>query len=244
MKIFRFFLLIMFCLNCTGCFQAESNLKITENGAVTMRNKFLGVPYIAGVIEESKNNLIKNNPNAKVKSVTDGGYSGYEVEIFYPDFEKFATNNIDTYQARPGKCTGVQISKGLLYDTCTFDLLFEGRKADNTDVAEAMAQALLAQVKFDFAIEIPYAAEKSNADYMSNDGKILTWNIAPAFINGQDKSIKLDFKIYHTLRIAATFFIVLLLIAGVIYNVSQSKKKQLPENPDDSNDEQKNFQNK
>ena len=242
MKIFKIFLLLTICLSCAGCFQAESNLKISENGAVTMRNKFLGVPYIAGVIEQFKNNLLKNNSNAKVKSVTDGGYSGYEVEIFYPDMEKFAANDIEVYQARPGKCNGIQFSKGLLYDSCTFDLLFEGRKADNSDVAEAMAQTLLAQVKFDFAVELPYAAENSNADLMSNNGKILTWNIAPALINGQDKSIKFSFKIYHTLRIAATFFIVLLLIAGVIYNVSQSKKKQISK--DDFDNEKENFQNK
>ena len=227
MKILKFFLLLVMCLSCCGCFQAESNLKITDNGAVTMRNKFVGVPYISGIIEQSKNNLLKNNPDAKVRNVSEGGYNGYEVEIFYPNMDKFAANNIDMYQARPGKCNGVQISHGFFYDTCNFDLLFEGREIDSSELAESMAQAFLAQVKFDFAVEIPYAAENSNADYMSNDGKILTWNIAPALINGQDKSIKFNFKIYHPLRIAATFFLALLIIAGVIYNLSQAKNRQL-----------------
>lgn len=240
MKILRIFLLLVVCLNCTGCFQAESNLKITDDGAVTMRNKFVGVPYIAGIIEESKNNLIKNNPNAKVRNVSEGGYSGYEVEIFYPNLERFAANGIEMYQARPGKCEGVQISSGLFYDTCTFDLLFEGREVDSSELAESMAQAFLAQVKFDFAVEIPYAAETSNADYMSNDGKFLTWNIAPALISGQDKSIQLNFKIYHTLRIAAAFFLLLLIISGVIYNFSQLEKKKVLKA--DSEDEQEKSQ--
>ena len=228
MKILKIFLLLVISLSCSGCFQAESILKITESGAVTMRNKFVGVPYIAGIIEQSKNNLLKNNPDAKVRNVSEGGYNGYEIEIFYPTLDKFATNGIEMYQARPGKCSGVQISNGFFYDICNFDLLFEGREIDNyDDFAESMAQMFLAQVKFDFAVEIPYAAENSNADLMSNDGKFLTWNIAPALINGQDKSIKLNFKIYHTLRIAATFFLVLLIIAGVIYNFSQMKNRRL-----------------
>lgn len=239
MKLLKFFLVIVTCLNCAGCFQVETNLKITDNGAVTIRNKIIGVPYIAGVIEGAKNNFLKSNPDAKIKSVGEGNFSGYEIEIFYPDMEKFAANDIDMYQARPGKSAGIQISKGWFYDTCTFDLLFEGREIDHSDeLAESMAQTFLAQIKFDFAVELPYAAETSNADYMSNDGKFLTWNMAPFLINGQDKSIKLKFKIYHIPRIAATFFLALLLIAGVIYNFSQLKKKQTLENGSENEQEQ------
>lgn len=239
MKIFKIFLLLAMCLTCTGCFQAESDIKIADTGEVVMRNKFIGLPYIAGIIENSKKNLLESNPNAKVKSVNEGNYYGYEVEIFYPDMEKFAANNIEMYQARPGKCTGIQISKGWFYDSCNFDLLFEGREIDNSDLAESMAQALFAQIKFDFVVGIPYAADSSNADFMSNDGKILTWNIAPALINGQDKSIKLSFKIYNRVRIAATFFLTLLIIAGVIYNLNQAKiREQVKKgNSDKGNDE-------
>ena len=214
------------CLSCAGCFQADSNLKISDVGEVTLRNKFLGVPYIAGIIEESKNSMLKNNPDAKIKPVAEGGYSGYEVEIFYPDMKSFAANNFEIYQARPGKCTGIQISDGWFYNSYSFDLLFEGRQADYQNAGAMLAQSLLAQIKFDFSVELPYAAETSNADFMSNDGKNLTWNIAPALTNGQDKSIKLNFKIYNKLRIAATFFIVLIIVAGVIYNLSQAKKRE------------------
>ena len=227
MKILKFFLIAAVCLNCAGCFQADSNLKITDDGAVTMKNKFVGVPYIAGIIEETKNNLLKNYPDSKVRNVSQGGFSGYEVEIFFPNMEKFAANNFEMYQARPGKCTGVQISNGFFYDTCNFDLLFEGREIDDNYFSESMAQAFFAQIKFDFAVELPYAAESSNADLMTNDGKFLTWNIAPALINGQDKFIKWNFKIYHPVRIAATFFIVLLIIAGVIYNLNQAKIREI-----------------
>lgn len=227
MKTLKIFLLLAMCLACAGCFQAETDLKINDNGEVLMRNKFIGVPYLAGIIEKSKESLLEGNPDAKVKSVTEGDYQGYEVEIFYPDMEKFAANNIEMYQARPGKCTGVQVSKGWFYDTCNLDLLFEGREAESPDLAESMAQALFAQIKFDFVVGIPYAADSSNADFMSNDGKILTWNIAPALISGQDKSIKLSFKIYNRVRIAATFFLTLLIIAGVIYNFSQAKIRRI-----------------
>ena len=215
------------CISCAGCFQADSNLKISDVGEVTLRNKFLGVPYIAGIIEDTKNNLLKNNPNAKVKTVAEGGYSGYEVEIFYPNMESFAANNFEIYQARPGKCTGVQISDGWFYNSYSFDLLFEARQNDYSSAGAAVfAQSILAQIKFDFSVELPYAAESSNADFMSNDGKILTWNVAPALINGQDKFIKLNFKIYNKLRIAATFFLALIIVAGIAYNLSESRKRK------------------
>ncbi len=224
-KICKIFLVSVICLACAGCFQAESNLKITDSGEVTMRNKFLGAPYIAGIIEQTKNNLLKNNPAAKIQPVSEGGFSGYEVEIFYPDIEKFAANEIEMYQARPGKCTGVQISSGWFYDSCSFDLLFGGNTIDapSREVA-LLTESIISQFKFDFAVELPYAADSTNADLMSNDGKILTWNLAPALINGQDKSIKLNFKIYHKVRIAATFFLALILIGGVIFNLSQTRK--------------------
>lgn len=213
------------CLTCAGCFQAESNLKITDGGAVTLRNKFIGVPYIAGIIEETKINLLKNNPDAKVKTVAEGGYSGYEIEIFFPTMESFAANNIEIFQARPGKCSGIKISNGWFYNSYSFDLLFEGKKTDYQNAGEILAQSILAQVKFDFSVELPYAAEISNADFMSNDGKILTWNIAPALINGQNKSMQVNFKIYNTTRIAATFFLALIIIAGVIFNLIQAKSR-------------------
>ncbi len=229
MKIFKIFLLAVMCLSCAGCFQVESNLKINDSGAVTMRNKFIGAPLIAGIIEETKNNVLKNNPDAKIKSVTEGGFSGYEFEIFYPNMESFAANNFEMYQARPGKCTGVQISNGWFSNSYSFDFLVDGRKLDDSEFGETMAQTFLAQVKFDFMVEIPYAAESSNADFMSNDGKILKWNIAPALIGGQDKSVKLNFKIYNTTRIVATFFLALIIIAGVIYNLSQAKIREKAE---------------
>ena len=215
------------CLSCAGCFQVDSNLKVDDNGAVTLKNKFIGVPYIAGIIEETKNDFLKNNPNAKVKPVSEGGYSGYEFEIFFPTMEEFAANNIEMYQARPGKCKGIQISNGWFYNSYSFDLLFEGRKdIDTSDLGTAVAQSLLAQVKFDFVVELPNAAESSNADYMSNDGKILRWNIAPALINGQNKTVQVNFRIYNNVRIAATFFLALIIVAGIIYNLSQAKNRQ------------------
>ncbi len=228
MKICKIFLLALMCLSCAGCFQAESNLKITDSGAVTMRNKFIGAPLIAGIIEETRNSIIKNNPDAKIKPVTEGGFSGYEFEMFFPTMESFAANNFELFQARPGKCNGIQISNGWFYNSYTFDLVFEGRKDIDTQGA-MLAQSFLAQIKFDFSVELPYAAESSNADFMSNDGKILTWNIAPALINGQNKSMQVNFKIYNTVRIAATFFLALIIIAGVIFNLSQAKNREKAE---------------
>ena len=214
-------------MSCAGCFQVDSNLKIDDNGAVIMKNKILGEPYIASIIEKSKDNIIKNYPNAKIKPASEGGYTGYEIEMFFQSVEEFAANNFEMFQARPGKCNGIQVSNGWFYNSYTFDLLIERDKnIDREDFSMAFAQSLLSQGKFDLIIELPNAAESSNADYMSNDGTVLRWNLAPALIHGQSKIVRLNFSIYNNVRIAATFFLVLIIVAGIIYNLSQAKNRE------------------
>lgn len=225
-------------MSCAGCFQIDSTLKIDDNGAVIMKNKILGDPYIAGIIEEAKNSITKNYPNAKINPASEGDYTGYEIEMFFQSIEEFAANNFELFQARPGKCNGIQISNGWFYNSYTFDLLIErSRDIDRADLSMAFAQSLLAQGKFDLIMELPNAAEISNADYMSNDGKILRWNLAPALIHGQNKNVQVNFRIYNNVRIAATFFLALIIVAGIIYNLSQSKQRK-------NKLDQDNFQNK
>ena len=214
-------------MSCSGCFQIDSTLKIDDNGAVIMKNKILSDPYVSSIIEKAKDNITKNYPNAKITPASEGGYTGYEIEMFFQSIEEFSSNNFELFQARPGKCNGIQISNGWFYNSYTFDLLIERDKnIDREDFSMAVAQSLLAQGKFDLIIELPNAAESSNADYMSNDGTILRWNLAPALIHGQSKTVRLNFVIYNNVRIAATFFLVLIIVAGIIFNLSQTKNRQ------------------
>ena len=88
-----------------------------------------------------------------------------------------------------------------------------------------MAQAILSQAKLDLKIIIPNYSESNNADVVSDDGKILSWNIINSFINGQDKQIKLNFKVLNTGNVAITI-LGLMVIIGLIVKF---KKKNKPE---------------
>ena len=223
-ETFKIFLLGLICLTCAGCFQAESTITVNDDGTVITKSKFVAIPYLAGAIGETKNNLAKNNPNAKINPVSEGNLSGYEVELNYASMDKFISNDMVMYQAIPGKCAGLQQNKGWFFNEYSFDFCFEGRDMNTqNNEGAAIAQAMLAQVKFDFVINLPYSAESSNADFTSNEGKTLTWNLATALINGQDKFVKVKFKIWNRAQIAITIFLVLAILGGTIYSLNKSK---------------------
>ena len=228
-KIFKICVLVLACLMCAGCFQAEVNITVNDDGTITTKNKILANVLMAGAVERAKDDMIRNSTNAKVQSVTEGDLTGYIVEITYEDLDKFKMSNSNFYQGTPGKSKGIQKFGGWFYDEYSIDLVFENDNLRNNgtydDMASmAMAQAMLSQVKFDFTINLPYAAEDNNADSVTNDGHTLTWNIAQSLTSGHDKHIQANFKVYNVGEIAVTILVVLILIGGVAFNVMQSKK--------------------
>ena len=228
-KIFAVFLL-MNCLIFTGCFQGETGLNFDSSGKITFHNKIIGIPYAANQIEEVKSNLVKNNPNAKVESVTQGNFSGYNITIEYPNIEKFNEQSFNLYTAKQGKSTGIQKTNNWFYDSYTVDLFIEGKKStsNSTDeysqLGESMAQTILSQAKFDLVITIPYSADSNNADITSNDGKTFTWNIVNSLVFGQDRQIKLNFKVWNIGCIIITFLGLFAVIGIIVRYVKKSKK--------------------
>ena len=70
--------LSLICVICAGCFQAKSDLIITNDGAVIQHRKFVGNAMVIRQIEDWKNNLEKLNPNVKAQVVVEGDLRGYE----------------------------------------------------------------------------------------------------------------------------------------------------------------------
>ena len=186
----------------------------------------MAVPLMSAVVEEAKSDLLKSNPNAKIKPVTEGNLTGYVVEINYENLEQFKADNAQLYNAVPGKAQGIQKFDGWFYDDYTFDLVFDAKEfRDNEEydmATKAMAQAMLSNVKIDFVLNLPYAADENNADSVTNEGHTLTWYVAPNLISGQDKYVKANFKVYHLGEIIVTV-VVLILVSGIIFNLVQTK---------------------
>ena len=220
MKLFHYALLIFFCLICTGCFQGGSNLIITDDGKVFMRNKLIGVPLIAESIESFKNSFT-NKPNAEISPVVENNMSGYEVRMNYPSIEAFAADSATLYATHSGKCKGIQQKCGWFFDAYNFDLISSVDK--NFSPSETAAvQSMLSQVTFDLVIELPYSADNHNADKFDAANKILTWNLAATMIGGGEKHMHAQFKIWHREKIFFTGFIgLLMLAAGIFFHVKR-----------------------
>ena len=208
--------MIFFCLTSTGCFQGGSNLIITDDGKVFMRNKMIGVPMIADSIESFRQSF-EQKANAEISPVAENNMSGYEVRVNYPSIEAFAAEGNPLYMTQAGKCKGIQLKRGWFFDTYNFDFLSTGDK--NFSPSESAAiQSMLSQVTFDLVIELPYAADNHNADKCDVTNKILTWHLAPVLLGSvADKHAHAQFKLWHRDKIALTALVEMLLLAGGIF---------------------------
>ena len=150
-KLFSLMVFFLICFVCSGCFQAKTDLIISEDGSVKNSVEIIGVPLLAEQIEELKDSLTKNIATAKVTSITSENMSGYRIEATYPTIEEFANSGMKFYLSQPGKCKGIQEHKGIFFDEYYFDLLVE-KNASAKKPSDEMEKALLAQVKFDFTV--------------------------------------------------------------------------------------------
>ena len=212
--------LIFLCVTCAGCFQGNTNLIITDDGKVFLRNKFIGVPLVAEQIESFKNNFAQN-PNAEILPVVENNMSGYEIRVNYSSVESFASEKFSLFAAHKDKCAGIQQRTGWFFDAYKFDLLSTGEQALSPGEAAAV-QSVLSQVSFDLTIELPHAAENHNADRFDAAQKNLTWNLAASLLSGQDKHMRAEFKLWHRGKIFLTALVELLLLAaGIFFHVKR-----------------------
>lgn len=217
--------LILLCATCAGCLQGNSNLIITDDGRVFMRNKLIGAPLIAEAVESFRETF-EDNPNAEISPVAENNMSGYEVRVNYPNIEAFAAAGNPLYSAHEGKCKGIQQHKTWFFDAYNFDLISSGEKTFSPSEAAAV-QSMLSQVSFDLVIELPHSAESHNADKFDAANKILTWHLAPVMISGGEKHIRVEFKLWHRGKIFLTALIELLLLAGGIFFHVKSRAEEI-----------------
>ena len=218
--------LLMSCVICAGCFEVKFGLTITDSGAVIQQCKFIGTAPLAPQIEAWKNQAEKNNPNLKAKAVEEGDLRGYKFDETYPDLETFAKYAGELYAAHPEKNNGLSRHKGWFFDEYDFDLYWKSSPAQ-TAFTTTVNQALLSQAVFDVEINLPYAADFTNADEVSADGKYLKWHLAHVTINGGEKFMQARFKLWHKDKIAATAAVELLLLFATIFFAVKAHTEEL-----------------
>lgn len=208
--------LTLFCLICAGCFQIKSDLIIKSDGSVVQHSKFIGNALVIRKIEQWKDKIEAQNPEIKANLVVEGDLRGYEFTFNYPDVKTFAKNAGELYKNAENK-NGIAIRKGWFFDTYYFNFYFKVPPSDIPPEAEFMTQAAFNDVEFDFSIQLPYSAEKNNADNVSSDKKFLNWNLAPVLVHGGEKFMQTRFKIWHKDKIALTAAFELIFLASTIF---------------------------
>lgn len=212
---------------CTGCFGGHVDLSIDESGAVHSKFTMVGVEFMRGELEKQKQELIKDHPNAIVTPVQDGNMSGFSIQMDYDGMDSFAADGVKFYATRPGLCKGIQKNGRWFFDAYALDLFVEGNGELGQDKeAAAMAGALLSQVRFDFTLNLPYAADSHNAETVSNGSKTLSWNIAPSLTRGESRKINATFKLWNKLNIGLTVGIAVLLLAAAAFFAAQASSAQ------------------
>lgn len=173
-RMFLVLLLVAFSVAAAGCIKADESVTIKEDGSSTMVTRMVGNMFAAEALKGSKDEFVKENPDAVVKEIQDGDMTGYEVTVSYPDIETLAAKGGDMFTAVEGRNAGAVVAKSWFYDTYTFDLFVKGEEMDTGEQdpeSKAMVQSMLNQIQYRFTLNLPAKPETQNADNVSSDGK-------------------------------------------------------------------------
>ena len=113
-RMFLVLLLVAFSVAAAGCIKADESVTIKEDGSSTMVTRMVGNMFAAEALKGSKDEFVKENPDAVVKEIQDGDMTGYEVEVAYPDIETLAAKGGDMFTAVEGRNAGAVVAKSWL----------------------------------------------------------------------------------------------------------------------------------
>lgn len=205
--IFAALCLLLAALLSAGCFKGQANLSIHEDGSCTFKSTLLGTDFIRQAIDENKDELLKNDPNAKIREITEGDKKGFEVISEFPDMKTLAEKGGGLFARQDDKCLGVMEKKTWFYDAYALDL-WVGSSDENTSEtdpqAQAMMQSFLSQIQYEFRLDLPVIPESHNAETVEAEGKTLHWDLSPTLASQQEKHIKVEYRLWNKTHIALT----------------------------------------
>ena len=91
-----------------GCFKGEANLTIRADGSSALKTTLLGTGILTDSIVEAANTLLKKDPAATVKEISEGDKKGFEVTSEFPDMKALAEKGGDLFTRRDGEAAGIR----------------------------------------------------------------------------------------------------------------------------------------
>lgn len=222
--------LILVTMLTSGCFQVKADIEIHEDGSVILNRTMVGNEFLQDEIEQAKKDVTKNSPDAKVDSVSNGNLKGFHAETNYKDIRTMA-KDVNLFDAHKGLNNGIQMKKGLLFDSYSLDLIFENNN-DNKDIKDlpqeqqTLAKSMLSDMKFDFTLKLPYPSGNTNATKVTNEGKELYWDLSAALIGNETSTVKADFRIWHKDRVIGLAVVALVLLLAMFKFMAKANKNK------------------
>ncbi len=219
-KIYGLLLMLTMCFVVSGCFSGNGTMTIGENGSVDYEYIFVGDKEVFGNEVEKQGEMLRDklNSSAKVEPYKNGSMSGYKLSAHYPSIGEYARNLTSEYN----KDWQVKRVKGWFFDAYSFDFPFryEQHFKHIDPRLEGLTQAMVATGEMEIKFNLPYAADSSNADNVTNNNKTLTWDLAEAFSVGADKDIQVKFKIWHKSHVIITAIVIgVLILISIILGI-------------------------
>ena len=215
--------LIIFSFVLSGCFSASANLTIKENGAVQYETTIAGKDFIRQFIDETKKDFKQKNKSTKIEAYKDGDMGGYKGTIEYSSIEEYAKS----LSEQDGFITTIRQKKGWFFDAYSFSSIVRGNETFENEFRgnpdeKMMAKAMMADMKFSYTVNLPYAADVNDADKVTNDNKTLYWDLAETVTSDNDKSMNVQFKLWHKEHVVITVVLISGLLLLGVYVLKQS----------------------
>lgn len=102
----------------------------------------------------------------------------------------------------------------------------EAQAQEINQMTDEATKTAINSLNMKLTFNVPYSVDNTNADSKTNEGKTLTWDMKPAFLDNKDLTIQAQFKIYHESTIIGLIVVgvVLLIIAIILVVVGIIKK--------------------
>lgn len=234
-KNIKLLLIIVICFLMCGCVNYSNTLTINPNGQVDMKINFLVPKYVPKENNSTILNYIRKLKNCgyTVNEITDDSYyDGYEALIIFGNINELSTNKRVSLKEL-NYClkdrTIFRRTKGLFKDLYTLKINIPNDSEiitnyikeykDNMNLDSSLSYY---NGNYKFIVNLPNEVVSSNAMYINNENKTLTWDVDKML--GKDMEVK--FYLYNNnLKNIIIFSIVLLFIVIFLILIIKKRKK-------------------
>ncbi len=249
-KLKRIFCTLLVLVLLSGCVNADLHVTINKDGSGVYEYKILTNSVVLEQLEPLRNKL--EEQGYQIENLEEKNQIGWiatkevsnimheppgqdlfeEINALYPT-EMQATALPYVVNSSPVTFISGLQSDDFSIDPGLFTILFRlDTEVDLTEMKKTgeklggqYGEALLKQINLNFILTLPIKPDNHNATSVSEDGKTLTWNLAPGEVN----PILIEAKLPNPLFWGALLliFFLLVLVTLIIWFIRRKKRKQL-----------------